>query len=646
MKCNYNIQKTGGLINNNEPLDIITSHEKVKTQIFDTLYDGVNQSVDNICKTIKLANNQGRNAVLVLSSGATMQSVYQELISRYTDNQVDFSRVTIFVLDEFYPHIDSGIKGELRNIHMQLLNHINIPEENIYDFLNICNNENFSEICLNYEKTILSLGGIDLAVMGIGERGEIGYNDPGTNMMSKTRMVAINQRRQKYFRNIFNNLDSIPTRAYTLGIKTLSKAKNINILAWSEDKANAVYSAIEGDISSNNPASFFQLHENCTFIITSHASQELTRVKTPWMVGKCDWTNKFIRKAVVWLCQTVNKPILKLTLDDYYNNSLSELVETVGEYSKINIQVFNDLQHTITGWPGGKPNADDKTRPERSHPFPKRVIVFSPHPDDDVISMGGTAIRLHDQGHEVHIAYQTSGNIAVSDDFVTQVIDTAKECGLGDIYNQTIEIIENKKLNEKIEPKELRDLKGSIRRAEAKAACRSFGMTGKTIHFLNQPFYETGSIKKGALSQADIDIVKDLIKEIKPHQIYAAGDLSDPHGTHRTCIDSILIAIKQLEGDPSIAECKLWLYRGAWQEWGLDMVDMAVPLSPSEVVKKRHAIFRHASQKDIVPFPGDDTREFWQRAEERTKNTANHYDLLGMAEYEAIEVFVEHDFSS
>ena len=642
MKCNYNLQEIGGLIYDNKQLDIITSYEKINTKIFDTLSNGVDQAVNDICTTIMDTNNGGRDAVLVLSSGATMQGVYQELISRYLDNQIDFSRVIVFFLDEFSPHIDNGIKGEQRNLYMQLLNQINIPKENIYDFSYIDGINSPSELCQRYEDIILSLGGIDLAVMGVGERGEIGYNDLGTNVMSKIRMVAINQRRQKYFSNLFNNLDSIPKRAYTFGIKNLLKAKKINILAWSEDKINAVSSAVEGSLSSDNPASFFQLHENCTFIITSHASHELTRVKTPWVVGKCKWDNKFIRKAVVWLCQTVNKPILKLTIDDYYNNSLGELVETVGEYSKINIQVFNDLQHTITGWPGGKKDADDSTRPERSVPYPKRVIIFSPHPDDDVISMGGTAIRLHDQGHEVHIAYQTSGNIAVSDDFVTQVIDTARECGLGDIYDQTIDVIERKKHDEKIEPIELRNLKGSIRRAEAKAACRSFGMTDKTIHFLNQPFYETGGVKKGALTQVDIDIIKKLIKEVEPHQIYAAGDLSDPHGTHRTCIDSIIIALEELKGDKSIADCRLWLYRGAWQEWALDMVDMAVPLSPSEVVKKRHAIFRHASQKDIVPFPGDDAREFWQRAEERTKNTANHYNQLGMAEYEAIEVFVEH----
>lgn len=641
MKINYNLPQIGGL-KNNEPIDILTSFEKIKTEIFNDFYCGVIYSADNICNKIREVNSNGKSCVLCLSSGVTMESVYKELIARYKNGKISFRNCVIFLLDEFYPYICHWGRGEQRNLYAQLLNHIDIPKENIYDFSNSLEPSEISDFCKYYEAKIEQMGEIDLAVMGIGEDGEIGYNDSGASIMSKTRLVAMSQKRQKYFLNHFSNIENVPKRAFTIGISTLLKAKSINILAWSEDKSAAISKSVEGKVDTDTPASVFQLHKDCTFIISTPAAAQLTREKTPWLVGECEWDSKFMRKAVVWLCQKLNKPILKLTLQDYLNNSLSGLVEYSGDYSLLNIKLFNDLQYTITGWPGGKPNADDATRPERAFPYPKRVLIFSPHPDDDVISMGGTAIRLYDQGHILHIAYQTSGNIAVSDDFMLQAIDTAKECGLGNIYEETEQIIAQKAIEEKIEPLSLRLLKGSIRRAEAKAACRSFGMNDENIHFLNLPFYETGSIKKGELSQKDIDIVKELIREVSPHQIYAAGDLSDPHGTHRTCIESILIALEQLKGDSSISECKLWLYRGAWQEWSLDMVDMAVPLSPSEVIRKRHAIFRHASQKGIVPFPGEDSREFWQRAEDRTSSTARAYDSLGMAEYEAIEVFVEY----
>ncbi len=391
------------------------------------------------------------------------------------------------------------------------------------------------------------------------------------------------------------------------------------------------------------PASVMQTHPNVEFVVSEDVAVELTRFKKPWLVGTCQWTDKFIRKAVLWLCQQVDKPILKLTYQDYIDNSLGQLLDEVGDYYAVNIRVFNELQHTITGWPGGKPNADDSTRPERSTPYPKRVLIFSPHPDDDVISMGGTFIRLSDQGHDVHVAYETSGNIAVHDDVVLQILDTARQCGLGDEYDRIKAIIDSKKKGER-EPRELLALKGAIRRGEARAADRFIGLDENThVHFLNLPFYETGTVKKNGVGQADIDIIIKLLREIKPHQIYAAGDLSDPHGTHRVCIEAVLGAIKQIQSDEWLKDCRLWLYRGAWQEWELDMVDMAVPLSPDEVIRKRHAIYRHLSQKDIVPFPGDDKREFWQRAEDRTQATARLYNKLGMAEYEAIEVFVQSD---
>ena len=426
-----------------------------------------------------------------------------------------------------------------------------------------------------------------------------------------------------------------------MGLGTVMRADRIILMAWGEYKSEVVHQVVEGEITDLVPASHLQEHPAIELVIDENAAEKLTREQTPWLVGPCEWTPKFVRKAVVWLCGRVNKPILKLTYHDYLENSLGELLENCGAYDKVNIRVFNDLQHTITGWPGGKPDTDDSTRPAPSAPYPKRVLIFSPHPDDDVISMGGTFIRLVEQGHDVHVAYQTSGNVAVHDDVVLQNIDTARSLGLGDIYDEVRDIIATKRRGEP-EPRKLLDIKGAIRRAEARAAVRTFGLNPDTnAHFLNLPFYETGGIKKGAVTEADIERVVAILREIQPHQIYAAGDLADPHGTHRTCMEILLEALERTHDDEWRKECHLWLYRGAWMEWNLGLVDMAVPLSPDEMLKKRHAIYRHLSQKDIVPFPGSDTREFWQRAEERTQNTAKLYDKLGMAEYQAIEVFVK-----
>ena len=495
--------------------------------------------------------------------------------------------------------------------------------------------------CRDYEAKIEEYGGLDLLFLGTGVQGQLGFNEPGSYTNTRTRLVALGNESRQAVSSIFYGIDNVPRKAITMGLGTILKAKRIILMAWGEEKATVIKDIVEGEENSATPATCLQKHPNIEVVVDEGASQELTRVKTPWLVGTCLWPERFIRTAVLWLCRKVDKPILKLTYQDYIDNRLGQLLEATGQtYDMINIQVFNDLQHTISGWPGGKPNADDSTRPERATPYPKRVLIFSPHPDDDVISMGGTFIRLIAQGHDVHVAYQTSGNIAVLDDIVLQTLDTARECGFVDRYNEVQEIINNKKKGE-AEPIELRRLKGSIRRAEAKAACRQMGLTDPShVHFLNLPFYETGGVKKGLLTDKDIQIVVDLLREIKPHQIYAAGDLSDPHGTHRVCIEAVLAAMEVVQDEEWVKECRLWLYRGAWQEWDLDMVDMAVPLSPDEVIQKRHAIYRHLSQKDIVPFPGEDKREFWQRAEERNQNTARLYDKLGMAEYQAIEVFV------
>ncbi len=642
----YSLPKDGGLIASAAPRDIIHRYEKMHTLVYESEYEGVQHVADTIVKMIHTHNathcsnqmyDEGNPFVLGLTTGRTPLGLYRELVKRHKEGLVSFQNVAVYSLDEFYPIKQTEQQSRNYRIHEEFLNHIDIQPENVHiPDGSICEEE-ISEYCAAYDQKARH---INLMIIGVGEQGQIGFNEPGSYAKSRTRLVQLTHNSRKIQSGAFFGLENTPKMAITMGLDTIMHAEKIILMAWGENKADVVQKVVEGPVTEQVPASHLQEHPNMEVVIDENAAQLLTREMTPWLVGPCEWTPKFIRKAVVWLCGVVQKPILKLTYKDYIENSLGELLEKAGPYDKINIKVFNDLQHTITGWPGGKPNADDSTRPAPSNPYPKRVVIFSPHPDDDVISMGGTFIRLVEQGHDVHVAYETSGNVAVADDVVLQNIDTARELGFGDHVKEAMEIISSKKKGEP-EPRPLLNFKGAIRRAEARAAVRSFGLDpDKNAHFLNLPFYETGGIKKGQLSERDIEIVVKLLREIKPHQIYAAGDLADPHGTHRTCMEAVLGALEVVKDDEWMKECHLWLYRGAWMEWDLGMVDMAVPLSPDEMIKKRHAIYRHLSQKDIMPFPGSDPREFWQRAEERTQNTARLYDSLGMAEYQAIEVFV------
>ena len=647
MNNKYSLPKDGGLISESAPRDIIHRYEKIHTKVYENEYEGVQYVADTIVKAIRTYNEihcsnevyeESQPFVLGLTTGRTPLGLYRELVKRHEEGIVSFRNVAVFSLDEFYPIRSTEQQSRNFRIHEDFLNHIDILPENIHIPDGTVPEARISEYCASYDHSVRK---IDLMIIGVGEDGQIGFNEPGSYAKSRTRLVQLTHNTRKIQSGAFFGLENTPKMAITMGIDTIMRAEKIILMAWGEEKAKIVQKVVEGEVTSQVPASNLQMHPNIEVVIDENAAQMLTREQTPWLVGPCKWTPKFTRKAVVWLCGVVQKPILKLTYKDYIENSLGELLEQGRAYDQINIDVFNDLQHTITGWPGGKPNADDSTRPVSSEPFPKRVVVFSPHPDDDVISMGGTFIRLVQQGHDVHVAYETSGNVAVHDDVVLQNIDTARELGFGDHYAEVEKIIAGKKKGEP-EPRPLLDLKGAIRRAEARAAVRSFGLNPDTnAHFLNLPFYETGGIKKGQLTEKDIDIIVKLLREVKPHQIYAAGDLADPHGTHRTAMEAVLGALDVVRDDEWLKECHLWLYRGAWMEWDLGMVDMAVPLSPDELIMKRHAIYRHLSQKDIMPFPGSDPREFWQRAEERTQNTAQLYDKLGMAEYQAIEVFVK-----
>ncbi len=638
---NYKLNKPGGLKPGADPADIIRKFEKVYTNIFASESSGSMYVAREIENCIREKQKFGELCILGITTGKSPVGVFRALVEIHKKENLSFRNVVVFSLDEFFPISPKEQQSRNWLIHESLLDHVDILPENIHIPDSTLPLDKVAAFCRDYEAKIEEYGGLDLLFLGTGVQGQLGFNEPGSYTNTRTRLVALGNESRQTVSSIFYGIDNVPRKAITMGLGTILKAKRIILMAWGEEKATVIKDIVEGEENSATPATCLQKHPNIEVVVDEGASQELTRVKTPWLVGTCLWPERFIRTAVLWLCRKVDKPILKLTYQDYIDNRLGQLLEATGQtYDMINIQVFNDLQHTISGWPGGKPNADDSTRPERATPYPKRVLIFSPHPDDDVISMGGTFIRLIAQGHDVHVAYQTSGNIAVLDDIVLQTLDTARECGFVDRYNEVQEIINNKKKGE-AEPIELRRLKGSIRRAEAKAACRQMGLTDPShVHFLNLPFYETGGVKKGLLTDKDIQIVVDLLREIKPHQIYAAGDLSDPHGTHRVCIEAVLAAMEVVQDEEWVKECRLWLYRGAWQEWDLDMVDMAVPLSPDEVIQKRHAIYRHLSQKDIVPFPGEDKREFWQRAEERNQNTARLYDKLGMAEYQAIEVFV------
>ena len=636
----FTLPVEGGLVTENLPKGILHSKENIITDIYPEAAEACGHIADVVVKSIKETTAQGRRFKLGISTGRTPIPVFSALVERYRAGDVSFAGVELFSIDEYYqPGLPNAQK---RNARMweDFIRQVDLDSDSVHIPDTDARPDEVTDFCSDFDARARDM---DLLVMGVGEQGQVGFNENGASNLSRTRTVSLSyQSRKRQVAAFGNSLDRTPRSAVTLGIATMMSAKRIILMAWGEDKAQVVQRIVEGKVTPDCPATWFQEHPDVSFVTDEGGASMLARKATPWLVGPCDWTSKLRRKAVVWLCQQVGKPILKLTLQDYLTHSLGELIDLYGPYDMINIDIFNDLQHTITGWPGGKPNADDSTRPVASKPFPKTVLIFSPHPDDDVISMGGTFIRLVHQGHNVHVAYETSGDVAVHDDVVMQHLDAAAELGFADRQDEVRALIASKRPG-KAEPRELLDIKAAIRRSEARAADRSFGVPDDHIHFLNLPFYESGGISKLPLTQIDIDIIKDLLRQLQPGQIYMAGDLADPHGTHRVCTEAALEALRQLseEGETWVDEANIWLYRGAWMEWEPGSVDMAVPLSPGEVIEKRHAIFRHLSQKDIVPFPGEDPREFWQRAEERTQATAKLYDALGMAEYQALEVFLK-----
>lgn len=627
--------------------DFTRRYEKVPVDIFNDSFDASVIVAGKIAEVINNKTKLGQHTVLGLSASSSSIQVYEELVKLVTKKELSFKNTYIFTLDEYYPLNKNEIQSHYRFIKEYLLDFIDIPKENVHCLDSEIAKDKVHDYCEDYEKLIEKLGGIDVLLIG-----NMGFNEPGSYYNSKTRLITLNYNTRVASASEFFGVEYVPYHALTMGIETILSAKRIFYMAFGEGKASSIAKLIEGSVNEQSPNTYLQNHEALEVFIDLAAANDLTRIKTPWLTGSCEWNDYMKRKAVFWLCKTLKKPILKLTDRDYNDNGMSDLVTEHGPASKINIKVFNDLQHTISGWPGGKPNADDSTRPERATPFPKRVVIFSPHPDDDVISMGGTLARLSEHGHEVHLAYQTSGNIAVFDHDAIRFLDFLRDSstifdfdnGKSDqIYKQALSDLEHKHPGEP-DTEAIRQVKGAIRRGEAKSACRYLKIPENRVHFLNLPFYETGGVKKKPIGPDDVAIVKKLLNEIKPHQIYAAGDLSDPHGTHRVCLLAIFEALEQLKKENAKwkEDCRVWLYRGAWQEWDVADSNMAVPLSPEEVYIKREAIFKHQSQKDRPVFPGTDKREFWQRAEERNHNTALLFDQLGMAEYQAIELFVRY----
>ncbi|WP_454804016.1 glucosamine-6-phosphate deaminase [Mucilaginibacter phyllosphaerae] len=630
-----------------------TRYEKLPVTVYADQQTASLAVAGRIATLIRKKQAAGQSTVLGLATGVTPIKVYAELIRLHKEEGLSFKNVITFNLDEYFPMKPDAVQSYVTFMNENLFDHIDIDKSLVHIPDGTLLQDEVAAFCLAYEKQIEELGGLDLQLLGIGRTGHIGFNEPGSAPNSGTRLVTLDDLTRNDASRDFGGKENVPTKAITMGVGTIFKAREIILMAWSAKKAPIVRKAVEGEISGEVPATFLQLSDNVEFVLDVDAASALTRFDTPWLVSDCVWDNQLKKKAVIWLSNEVNKPILKLTEEDYNSNGMAQLAVEQGPVYEINIDIFNQVQHTITGWPGGKPGSDDSQRPERAEPARKRSIIFSPHPDDDVISMGGTFIRLVDQGHDVHVAYQTSGNTAVWDDDVLRYMEFAidfkgsvgEDTGkLQGIYEDMRKFI-SAKLPNQIDTQEIRDVKGFIRKTEAISGARYAGLPDSNIHFQALPFYETGKTKKNTVGEEDILLTMELLQKIKPHQVFAAGDFADPNGTHIVCFNIIIAALSRLkETEEWVNDCWMWLYRGAWQEFPTHEIEMAVPLSPAEVLRKRNAIFKHQSQKDIPVFPGDDAREFWVRAEDRNRETAQSYDKLGMAEYAAMEAFVRYHF--
>jgi glucosamine-6-phosphate deaminase len=632
---------------------VLTRFEKLPTDIYATAEEGAQELALKIAATIRQKQREIRACILCISGGSTLTEVFNQLVKIHEEEGLSFQNVVVFVSYEYYPLPPESVQSNLKILKEEFFDRVDIPAQNIHPLDGTIPQERVTEHCMNYEKQIEQMGGIDICLLGIGRMGNIAMNVMGSQRNSHTRLVLLDPTSRVEAVKVFGSEQNVPVCAITVGISTIRAARKIFLVAWGETKAEVIKNAVEGEMTDAQSATFLQMHNNVQVVLDLSSAANLTRIRRPWLVTSCDWDDKLIRSAIVWLCEKTGKPILKLTNKDYNEHGLGELLTIYGSAYEVNIKIFNDLQHTITGWPGGKPNADDSNRPERAKPAQKRIIIFSPHPDDDVISMGGTLQRLVKQKHEVHVAYETSGNIAVGDEEVfrfmhfvqgfNQLFDGGKNEVINARDKEFREFIANKK-PEDFDTREILEVKGLIRRGEARLASLFSGIPLERVHFLNLPFYETGKIQKNPISEADVEIVLNLLREVQPHQIFVAGDLADPHGTHRVCTDAVLAAIdiEKEAGAGWLKNCRIWMYRGAWAEWEIEHIEMAVPISPEELRAKRNAILKHASQMESAPFLGNDERLFWQRAEDRNHATAELYNNLGLAAYEAMEAFVQY----
>lgn len=630
---------------------VLTRLEKIPTTIYESADEGSFAIAKEIADQIRKKQELGELFVMAIPGGRSPLSVYREWVRMHQEEQLSFRNVVIFVEYEFYPLTSASAGGNLAQLKAALLDHIDIKPEHVFTPDGCMPKDAILDFCRSFEEQIQRFHGLDYILLGVGAASNIMFNSAGTSLSSRTRLVLLEGGARKEAARTFPSQDNVPAGVVTMGITTIMKARNVILMAWGEDKSEIVSRTVEGKVNDAVPSSFLQNHTNAKVIVDLSAAYGLTRISHPWLVTNCEWDNKLIRRAIVWLCQLTGKPILKLTNKDYSENGLGELLALYGSAYNVNIKVFNDIQHTITGWPGGKPNADDSNRPERALPYPKKVVVFSPHPDDDVISMGGTFHRLCEQHHDVHVAYETSGNIAVGDEEVIRYCEYLRDVCAQYTQDETvrrkaeeiIHFLRYEKVEGEAEKPDVLFMKGTIRREEARAAARYSGIKDDShIHFLDLPFYETGKVKKNDLGEADIAIVKHLLMEIQPNQLFVAGDLADPHGTHRVCLNAVLAALDELKEEEWLKNCRIWMYRGAWAEWEMDHVEMAVPISPEELRHKRNAILKHQSQAESAPFLGDDERLFWQRAEDRNRATAELYHQLGLASYEAMEAFVQY----
>ena len=621
-----------------------TRLEKIHNVIFENSKSGSKAVAREIADLIKYKQSKKQKCILGLATGSSPITVYEELVNIHKREKLSFKNVITFNLDEYYPISSENTESYYTFMHQHLFDHVDINKENINIPRGDLKKNEIEKYCKSYESNIEKLGGIDFQLLGIGRTGHIGFNEPGSSINSITRLIKLDYLTREDASKAFGGIYNVPKTAITMGVSTILSAKRIVLLAWGENKKDVVYESIESSISQNITASFLQKHNNTTFVLDKGSSSRITRIDSPWLVdSNIDWDINSKTRAIAWLCNQTGKSLLRLSLRDYIQNHLSELAANQSTHD-LNIEIFNRVQRTITGWPGGKPNSDDTYRPERAKPEKKRVIIFSPHPDDDVISMGGTFQRLVDQGHDVHIVYQTSGNIAVSNDSVLKFLEVYSD--IFDVNDSHINDVKNKLINnnEIIEDKFIREVATKIREKEALAATRYVGLKDENVHFLRLPFYESGKIVKNKTSKHDSDLMSQIITKIKPHQIYAAGDLADPHGTHAVCIKLLFQSLKKLKKEKFMSNCWVWLYRGAWHEWEINEIDMAVPLSPQRVIKKRKSIFFHKSQNNSVMFQGDDKREFWERVEERNRDIAKQYRKLGMADYQAMETFRRYHF--